>query len=101
MTVFILYVVLTLLLVVAVIEFIIIRGFVMNDGDIEKDVRHLTGREIEELRRKVSLAGMTAVSTETVFSLIMTIKDTHLGTYVDEDPYIPADPYEDIDERSV
>ena len=91
-------IVFTLLLLVAVVEFFIIKGF-MSHSKAPRQHRHLTGREIEEIRRKLSSVGMQAITIDDVFNLIMTIRDTHLGTYVDGDPYIPADPYEDIDAR--
>jgi len=87
-----------LLLVVAVLEFGIIRGFMRTERS-SGGHRHLTGREIEEIRRKLSTVGLAAVSEDDVSNLIMTIRDTHLGTYVDNDPYIPADPYDDVDQR--
>ncbi len=88
----------SLLLLVSVLEFIIIRGFLRTE-DSEGTHNHLTGREIEEIRRKLSTIGLQAITVDEVFNLIMTIRDTHLGTYVDNDPYIPADPYDDVDAR--
>ena len=87
-----------LLFGVAVVEFFIIKGFVKH-SDSPRKHSHLTGREVEEIRRKLSSIGIQAITVDDVFNLIMTIRDTHLGTYVDEDPYIPADPYDDIDAR--
>lgn len=87
-----------LLLFISVVEFYIIRGF-LRQKQSSGEHRHLTGREIEEIRRKLSTVGMQDISIDDVFNLIMTIRDTHLGTYVDDDPYVPADPYDDIDAR--
>lgn len=95
----ILYGVFPLLSIVSVLEFIIIRGFIKTNAGSGVH-KHLTGREIEEIRRKLSLVGgLNAIAKDDVYNLIMTVRDTHLGTYVDEDPYIPADPYEDIEEE--
>ena len=91
-------VVFALLLVTAVVEFYIIRGFIRTETSSVEN-KHLTGREIEEIRRRVSSVGLQAITVNDVFNLIMTIRDTHLGTYEDTDPYVPADPYEDVDER--
>ena len=91
-------IVFALLLVIAVVEFYIIRGFVRTEIS-SGEPGHLTGREIEMMRRKLSSVGLQALTADEVFSLIMTIRDTPLGTYEDTDPYIPADPYGDIDER--
>ena len=90
------YMIFPLLSVVAVVEFIIIRGFLRTEKSINTN-KHLTGREIEEVRRKLSTVGLNGISKWDILNLIKTIRDTHLGTYVDEDPYVPADPYEDVE----
>ncbi len=93
--VWILILVLALLLAVVVVEFFIIRGFLRGEKSSGKH-EALTGREVELLRRKLASVGLRAITHDDVYNLIKTIRDTHLGKYVDKDPYIPADPYEDI-----
>lgn len=84
-----------LLFAVIVVQFGIIRGFLRSEKS--KGVHKcLTGREIEQIRRKLSVVGFNSVTPDDVYGLIKTIRDTHLGIYVDDDPYIPEDPYSDI-----
>ena len=94
------YVIFALLLIVVVVEFFMIKGFV-RENSVSSEQRHLTGREIEEIRRQLATVGLQSIDVNDVLNIIMTIRDTHLGTYVDEDPYTPADPYDDIDGRKV
>lgn len=89
--------IIVLLLIGNIVQFIMLRG-ALKIEKLSGEIIHLTGREIETIRRKLSTIGMQAITIGDVFSLIMTIRETHLGNYVDDDPYIPADPYEDIDE---
>jgi hypothetical protein len=87
--------ILALLFVVVVVQFGIIRGFLRSEKS--KGIHKcLTGREVEQVRRKLSVVGFNAVTPDDVYGLIKTIRDTHLGTYVDDDPYVPDDPYDDI-----
>ncbi len=86
------------LIAAIVVEAIIIRGF-LNSEKSEGGHRCLSGREIELIRRKLSTVGMQAIVIDDVFNLIKTIRDTHIGLYVDSDPYFPADPYGDINSK--
>lgn len=90
------FLIFALLLLGNIVQFGIIRGFMRAERSTEGQ-RHLTGREVEVIRRKLATVGMSAITAVDVYNLIMTIRDTHLGTYVDEDPYVPADPYEDVE----
>ena len=84
--------------VIAIFEFFVIRGCLrVNKSSTEQ--KCLTGREIEEMRRKLASVGLQSITIGDVFNLIKTIRDTNLGKYTDQDPYIPADPYEDVDEK--
>jgi len=94
----ILFGILALLLLGNVVQFIMLRG-VLKTEKSSGVTTHLTGREVEVIRRKISTIGLQALTEGDVLSLIKTIRDTHLGTYEDTDPYVPADPYDDIDAR--
>jgi hypothetical protein len=76
----------------------IIRGFLRTEKP-NGNIRPLTGREIEVLRRRLSAIGIQAITATDVFCLVKTIRDTNLGVWIDSDPYYPADPYEDIDRK--
>jgi len=87
-----------LLLIISIVEFFIIRGVLKVEPELGEE-KYLTGREIEEIRRKVVAVGKQTITVGEILNIIRTIRDTHLGTYIDEDPYFPADPYDDIDGR--
>ena len=89
---------LSLLMLGNVIQFIMLRGSLKVETPTG-EIKNLTGREVEIIRRKLSTIGIQTITIDDVFNLIKTIRDTHLGIYVDDDPYVPADPYEDIDSK--
>jgi len=97
MTSIILGIIVVLLIAALVVCVGIIRGFLRVEKPIATGVRPLTGYEIEVVRRRLLSIGMQAITPLDVFCLIKTIRDTNLGIWVDQDPYSPADPYEDID----
>jgi hypothetical protein len=62
----------------------------------------LTGVLIEEIRRKLWLYGKNAITEYDILDLIYTIRDIQLGIYSDEDPYVPSDPYDGLnDEKNI
>lgn len=81
---------------VAIVMAIMIRG-AFRTQESSGVIESLTGREIESIRRRLASVGMSGVSLAEIFSLIRTLRDIQLGIYKDEDPYVPADPYEDVD----
>lgn len=86
----------SILLVLLSMSLIIIRGFIKQDKSDGKH-KQLTGKEIEFIRRKLASVGLQAITKDDVYNLIKTLRDSSLGLYKDDDPYFPADPYEDID----
>jgi len=93
----ILFIIIFILVLLVLVEGIIIRGFLKTDKiDSEYKPAALTGREIEAIRRKLESIGMNAISRADVANLIRTFQLIVLGVYEDKDPYVPADPYEDI-----
>lgn len=99
----ILYVVIGILVLVCTILFILLRGAMRTDTTENsiQEIRPLTGKEIERIRRKLILAGSSALAITEVFCLISTIREIQLGRYADDDPWIPPDIYEDIDTKVV
>lgn len=94
----ILIIIILILISLLIICFGIIRGFLRTEQKTG-EIKDLSGKEIEFIRRKLVSIGIQSVSKNEVFSLIKTIRDTNLGTWMDNDPYFPADPYEDIDSK--
>lgn len=79
---------------------VILRGALRVEDDRSKSgIKALTGREIEFVRRKLVNIGLRGITLSEAFSLVKTLRDIQLGLYTDEDPWIPADPYEDIDKE--
>ncbi len=91
--------IMVILLAALFVAIFIIRGFLRQERGSAKDIRPLTGKEIEVIRRRLTLIGMNGLTPNDVYCLIKTIRDTNLGLWIDNDPYFPNDPYEDIDER--
>lgn len=80
--------------------FVVLRGALRVDQE-ERDqieIKPLTGRDIEVIRRKLVNVGLGGVSLNEVLNLVKTIRDIQLGLYEDKDPYLPADPFGDIDD---
>ena len=97
LTIIIILTALVVVLVVATIVLsIILRGALRFEDDFEGEISPLTGREIEVIRRKLVSVGVRGITTNEAFSLVKTLRDIQLGMYVDSDPWVPADPYEDI-----
>lgn len=88
-------------LVSNVFLFITVRGALKNTTNILENYSRtkLTGVLVEEIRRKLWLWGKNGVSEYDILDLIYTIRDIQLGIYVDEDPYIPSDPYDGLNEE--
>lgn len=84
---------------IAVLLGLMLRGAIrMHSDDLANyKVRHLTGREIEIMRRKVLQSGISSVSLQDVMGLITTLNMIQLGNYEDTDPFSPADPYEGLE----
>jgi len=87
-------------LIAIIIAIVIIIGFLKENYESNSSYKKtsLTGRDIEYMRRRLKAVGKVAVNTHDIFDLIYVIRDIQLGVYKDEDPYIPADPYENIGE---
>ena len=64
------------------------------DPDFEPHA--VTGREREEIRRKLVNVGPRAVSSDDVLNLLYTFRQVELGSYKDDDVYVPDDPYTDV-----
>ena len=81
-----------------VIMGILIRGFILGEDEGNKSTigAPITGTEIELIRRKLVNVGMRSITRSDMFNMMATIRGIHMGTYTDKDPYMPADPYEDI-----
>lgn len=94
----VLFVTVGILIAVIVALVIVIRGFVLSeDQDNKTTVGYpITGTEIELIRRKMVGVGMKSITRTDIFNMMATIRAIHLGTYTDKDPYMPADPYEDV-----
>ena len=76
---------------------IVLRGAMKTtEIDPEFDPKVLTGREREEIRRKIVNLGPAAVSSDDVLNLLYTFRMIELGEYTDEDVYVPEDPYGDV-----
>lgn len=89
------------LVVVIVFMFIILRGMIATVGGTFDNYKrkNLTGREREDIRRRLIAQGMGAVHPHEVMDLIYSWRALELGQYTDEDPYVPQDdPYDDIEE---
>ena len=82
------------------VQGVIIRG-ALNQEKENIEVKNLTGRQIEEIRLKMIDIGLPSITTGDVLSLIRTIRSIQLGTYEDTDVYIPADPYDGIEENLI
>ena len=78
-----------------------LRGAMRKEPINDDSIRELSGKEIETLRRKFVRIGVNGLTNEEIFSLFQTIRSVQLGIYVDSDPWLPANPYEDIDQDSV
>lgn len=78
----------------------VLRGALRVDQEDRDqiEIKPLTGRDIEVIRRKLVNVGLGGVSLNEVLNLVKTIRDIQLGVYEDKDPYLPADPYGDIDD---
>lgn len=96
MLVYVLFGACALLLITLVIAVIIIRGTIISkSADLnEYTIVSLTGRDIERIRQKLVYIGPQAVSSYDILNLIYVIRSIQLGTYSDENPYIPANPYD-------
>ena len=76
---------------------IVLRGALQTsiiDPDFEPHA--VTGREREEIRRKLVNVGPRAVSSDDVLNLLYTFRQVELGSYKDDDVYVPDDPYTDV-----
>lgn len=87
-----------ILMIATFILAMIVRGALNADRQERNkmNIRRMTGREIETMRRRLVAVGNPALNLSDTFSLILTIREIQLGTYTDDDPWIPADPYEDV-----
>lgn len=85
--------------ILIVLSGIILRGIMKNNSaTIENYKRHdLTGRERETIRRKIIASGLTTVHPHEILDLIYTFRSIEVGDYHDNDPYVPVDTYEDLD----
>lgn len=85
------------LLIALVIMGIMLRGALKSEKvDPNFEPRALSGREREEIRRKIVNMGPPAVSSDDVLNLLYTFRQIELGQYTDEDVFVPEDPYEDV-----
>lgn len=77
---------------------LVIIGFMRTEKFIKDNYEQkvLSGVEIETIRRKVITAGVNSISNAEIYNLIYTIRQIFYGKYVDKDPYIPADTYDDV-----
>ena len=85
------------ILTVALIGLIILVRGMLNHHREEVEgskPRQLSGREIEKIRRGLLDIGSQDLNFNMALSLVKTAQDMNIGVYVDEDPYIPADPYQ-------
>lgn len=89
------------LVLVILVQLVIIRGATKTERSSMRDPVFLTGREIELIKRKIESVGMNAISINNVLDMIHTINGIQLGTYTDLDPFLPHDPYEDVDEKVI
>jgi hypothetical protein len=80
---------------------IMLRGYIREEKEEFKNykVRKITGREIEEIRRVLVTHGMNGLLRSNILDLIYTIRAIQLGDYEDMDPYVPADPYDGLEEQ--
>ena len=92
----ILWILLGLFLIIVVGQAIVIRGAIRQENIIGQVLKFLTGREIEEMKRRVVQIGLNGTSKYEVLCLINTMNGVQLGVYKDEDVWIPEDPYEDV-----
>ena len=77
---------------------IVLRGLLSsNSSEINEQRKKLTGRDREALRRKLIASGFSTVTISEVLDLLHTVRQIELGSYRDEDPYIPDDPYDDVE----
>lgn len=97
--------ILIILLTVAILGLVacgfIIRGFLIQVKSFNSSYkrRKLTGVQIEEIRRKLSVAGLAGIELREVLDLIYIIRAIQIGDYSDNDPFVPHDPYEGIEEE--
>lgn len=75
---------------------IMIRGAIRREPLKKSDLKFLTGRQIEEMKRRVNLIGINGTDEFEVLCLINTMNGVQLGVYQDEDVWIPNEPYEDL-----
>jgi len=89
-----------ILVVIVALGIIVIRGMLASrDSMIDSYKRRdLTGREREDIRRRLLASGTSAIHPHEILDLIYTFRSVELGQYEDKDPYVPADPYDDIEE---
>lgn len=93
----ILIILLGVFLIISILEGFMIRGFLKTEKFNKNErARGLTGREIESIRRKLDSVGISSISHGDIANLIKTFQLITLGAYQDKDPFIPADPYEDV-----
>lgn len=80
--------------------YIIIRGMMKTQQSLVLDYKrhNLTGREREEIRRRLLAQGTTAVHAHEILDLIYSFRAVELGQYKDDDPYVPEDPYDDVED---
>ena len=80
---------------------LVIRGMLKTEkSNIENYKRKiLSGVETEEIRRRVIEYGMSKITINDVLNLIYTKRAIEVGAYEDIDPYVPADPYDGIEEE--
>ena len=88
--------VMVVLLAGNIIQGIMLRGAMRREPGIDEDLKFLTGRQIEETKRKINNVGLVGVTEHEVLCLINTINGIQLGIYHDKDPWVPDIPYEDI-----
>ena len=100
MTVWILSSVIFVLLSVISILSIMLRGSIRITADITNDykITLLPGTMVEEIRILLINYGFNAITPQNVLDLIYTIRAIQLGHYEDTDPFIPADPYDGLEE---
>lgn len=85
-----------LFLVTIAVLAVVLRGAISSQEiDPEFEPRALTGREREEIRRRMVNIGTNVVTSDDVLNLLYTIRQIELGNYTDDDVYIPDDPYRD------
>lgn len=89
-----------LLMIAIAFMILILKGIMASREQMVADYkrRNLSGREREEIRRRLLSQGIGGVHPHEVLDLIYSFRAVELGQYRDSDPYVPDDPYDDLDE---